>query len=219
MGRQEQSEQVRVKVVEAAQRLFLERGYARTTLREISAEAGVSYGSIYHHFQDKDGIFRELILENFEKTQRTADRRLPTSASVHLRLALKWAGLIYAISSDARVAEMLSVAYRSWKISEALLQASATRHQEWLKPELPDWPENRFFAATLVLLGAMSGVVDEKLNLDRLSAEERVNAVLSAALPCFGASPEVTRKVIRQVLELAPDTSATALAKAKRARQ
>lgn len=216
MGRQEQTEEVRRKVVAAAQRLFLGKGYAQTTLREISTAAGVSYGSIYHHFEDKDGIFRELILENFETAQATADRQLAVGADAYLRLGLKWAGLIQAISSDARVAELLSVAYRSWKISELLVQAAAARHRDWLRSELPDWSENQFLAATLALTGAMSSMVDEKLNRDRLSAAERIRAVLSAALPGFGADPRTTQRVIGRALELAPATAATGLSKAKR---
>ena len=217
MSRQKQTEEVKRHVVAAALKLFLEKGYAQTTLREISAAAGVSYGSLYHHFEDKDGIFRELILENFEKTQRVADRHLSGSANVYVRLALKWAGLIQAISSDARVAELLSVAYRSWKISEVLINAAASRHRDWLAKELPDWTDSQFFAATLVLTGAMSSIVDEKLNLDRLTAAERTQAALSCALPCFGADLALTRRVIRQVLELAPSMTPPALANAKRA--
>jgi len=217
MGRIEQTGEVRKKVVGAALRLFLEKGYAQTTLREISTAAGVSYGSIYHHFEDKDGIFRELILENFETTQQLADRKLAGNAGAYLRVGLKCAGLIQALSTDVRVAELLSVAYRSWKICEVLVNAAAARHRDWLKGELPDWSENQFFAATLALTGAMSSMVDEKLNRDRLSSAERTVAVLSCGLPCFGADAAVTRRVIKQVLELAPSMTAPALAKAKRA--
>ncbi|AXQ30055.1 TetR/AcrR family transcriptional regulator [Solimonas sp. K1W22B-7] len=217
MGRQEQTEEVRRKVVAAAQRLFLDKGYAQTTLREISTAAGVSYGSIYHHFEDKDGIFRELILDNFETAQEAADRQLTAKADVYLRLGLKWASLAQAISSDARVAELLGVAYRSWKISESLIEVSTARHRDWLRAELPDWTENQFLAATLALSGTLSSMVDEKLNLDRLTPAERIGAVLSSALPGFGADPRTTQRVIKQALELAPPTAATALSKAKRA--
>ncbi|MDE0853184.1 MAG: TetR/AcrR family transcriptional regulator [Nevskia sp.] len=216
MGRQEHTGEVRKKVVATALRLFLEKGYAQTTLREISNAAGVSYGSLYHHFDDKDGIFRELILESFEETQQLADRPLSGDANAYLRLGLKLASHIQAMSSDARVAELFSVAYRSWKISEVLIKAAASTYRDWLGKELPDWSESRFFAATLVLKGAMSSVVDEKLNLDRLTAAERVQAVLSSALPSFGADPVVTRRTIKRVLELVPSMTESALAKAKR---
>ena len=211
MGREQQTSEVQRKVVAAALRLFLAKGYAQTTLREISEVAGVSYGSIYHHFEDKDGIFLELVMSSFETAQVVADRALVGAQDAYVRLALKWAGLIRAASDDRRVAELLSVAYRSWKITEAIVLASTRRHWEWLGPELPDWSENRFLAATLVLKGAVSSVVDEKLNRDQLSADERIEAVLAAALPGFGASPEITRQVTQKVLRLAEALPESAL--------
>lgn len=211
MGRQEQTEEVRRKVVATALRHFLEKGYAQTTLRDISAAAGVSYGSIYHHFADKEGIFRELILAHFEQAQHIADREL-AAPDVYMRLGLKWAGLVQAMSQNHRVAEMLSVAYRSWKISAPLLEVSAARHRDWLQAKLPDWSEDQFYAATLVLTGALASLVDERLHLDRLAPEARIRALLSSALPAFGASPAATQHTIRQALELAPSAAMAGLA-------
>lgn len=202
MKRRAQTEEVRQRVVASAQRLFLEKGYAQTTLREISAGAGVSYGSIYHHFADKEGVFLELVLEGFEKTQEMADQHLERSAGAYLRLALKWAGLIRAASDDRRIAELLSLAYRSWKITQVLTGVAAARHSAWLKRELPDWTDNQFLAATLVLTGAVASMVEERVHLDRLTAEERIRGVLSAALPCFGADAALTRRTINEVVRI-----------------
>lgn len=40
--------------------LFSTHGYFATSLQDISRESGVSIGSIYHHFGDKEGIARAL---------------------------------------------------------------------------------------------------------------------------------------------------------------
>ena len=36
--------------------LFSNKGYFNTSVRDIARESGVSIGSIYHHFKDKEGI-------------------------------------------------------------------------------------------------------------------------------------------------------------------
>lgn len=36
--------------------LFSKKGYFNTSVRDISHESGVSIGSIYHHFKDKEGV-------------------------------------------------------------------------------------------------------------------------------------------------------------------
>jgi len=43
-------------LLDAAARLFRERGYAGTTMRDIAAAAGMLAGSIYYHFPNKDSL-------------------------------------------------------------------------------------------------------------------------------------------------------------------
>ena len=65
MQREEKSERSRRAVLDAALHLFSHQGYRATTVRDIADRAGVSTGNVYHHFPDKERIFRELIEEYF----------------------------------------------------------------------------------------------------------------------------------------------------------
>jgi AcrR family transcriptional regulator len=47
------------RILLAATRLFLEQGYERTTVAEVAQEAGVSRATVFWHFSDKAGLFRE----------------------------------------------------------------------------------------------------------------------------------------------------------------
>ena len=49
-------ESPRGKLLNAAARLFEQKGYARTTVRDIAAEVGILSGSIFHHFANKEEI-------------------------------------------------------------------------------------------------------------------------------------------------------------------
>jgi TetR/AcrR family transcriptional regulator, acrAB operon repressor len=69
MLRQARSEQSRRQVLDAALQLFSHRGYRATTVREIADEADVSTGNLYHHFPDKEAIFRTLIDEFWSITE------------------------------------------------------------------------------------------------------------------------------------------------------
>lgn len=48
-------EKVKSKVLHAAAKLFLEKGFTKSTMREISALAGVNYGSMMFIFRTKEG--------------------------------------------------------------------------------------------------------------------------------------------------------------------
>jgi len=61
MNQTEKSQRSRDQVLEAALHLFSTQGYRATSVREIAARAGVSTGNVYHHFPDKETIFRLLL--------------------------------------------------------------------------------------------------------------------------------------------------------------
>lgn len=55
------SEPVRQRVIEAAQRAFYLNGYHGTTMRTISADAGVTVGAPYYHYDSKQAILYEIM--------------------------------------------------------------------------------------------------------------------------------------------------------------
>jgi len=57
----EKSERSQVAILQAALRLFSKQGYRGTSIREIAEEAGLSTGNVYHHFPDKEALFRTLL--------------------------------------------------------------------------------------------------------------------------------------------------------------
>ena len=61
MNQEERSLRSRTQVMDAALALFSHQGYRATSMRDIAAKAGVSTGNVYHHFKDKETIFRELL--------------------------------------------------------------------------------------------------------------------------------------------------------------
>jgi AcrR family transcriptional regulator len=69
MQREERSERSRRHVLDAALQLFSHRGYRATTVRDIAEEAKVSTGNVYHHFPDKESIFRTLLDEFWSITE------------------------------------------------------------------------------------------------------------------------------------------------------
>ncbi len=70
MQREDKSERCRRQVLDAALRLFSQKGYGPASVREIAEQAGVSVGALYHHFPDKESIFRSLIDEYREITDQ-----------------------------------------------------------------------------------------------------------------------------------------------------
>ncbi len=77
----ERSESTRGALVEAARRLFAERGYAGVGTEEIVRAAGVTRGALYHHFSGKRDLF-EAVYERLEAelAERIASGALAANA-------------------------------------------------------------------------------------------------------------------------------------------
>ncbi|MET9361584.1 ScbR family autoregulator-binding transcription factor [Streptomyces sp. NPDC006632] len=112
MAKQDRAIRTRRSILEAAAKVFEERGYQAATISEILNEAGVTKGALYFHFQSKEHLALGLLDEQDEgltvpfrpcKIQEVVDvivlftHRLQTSqmvrASVHLTLDQQASGL------------------------------------------------------------------------------------------------------------------------------
>lgn len=51
----------RMEILDAAQRLFMSRGYDATTVNDLITAVGISKGAFYHHFSSKDDVLRALV--------------------------------------------------------------------------------------------------------------------------------------------------------------
>lgn len=56
----EEAQATRCQLLDAAQRVFCERGVSHTSLHEIAAEAGLTRGAVYWHFENKAALLAAL---------------------------------------------------------------------------------------------------------------------------------------------------------------
>jgi len=59
--RRQQASQTRSRILDTAERLFGDRGYASTTVEAIAAEAGVATDTVYASFASKAGVLHALL--------------------------------------------------------------------------------------------------------------------------------------------------------------
>ena len=73
----------RREILAAAQEAFDASGYAATTVEEVAAKAGISKGSIYNYFRNKQDLFEHVFSEFLAPDEAEVDRMLaqPRSAA------------------------------------------------------------------------------------------------------------------------------------------
>jgi AcrR family transcriptional regulator len=95
--RLDQARSTRVRILEAARRLFVSRGYSTVTMDDIAREAGVAYQTVYAVFRTKLGVARGIIWSSFE-VDSIHDLIADASASPDPEVALR---------AGARVARLI----------------------------------------------------------------------------------------------------------------
>lgn len=77
---QQRSEETRERITTAAIRLFSARGYNKASVNEICAEAGVTKGAFYYHFDSKQALFLALLdlwLKTFDQAVDASRSQTP----------------------------------------------------------------------------------------------------------------------------------------------
>lgn len=59
------TDDARKRLIDAALKLFTEKGYAATSVKEIVTAAGVTKPMLYYYFKNKEGIYLELMNQAF----------------------------------------------------------------------------------------------------------------------------------------------------------
>ena len=72
----------RDRILEAARREFLEKGYKGAWLRDIAKKAGVTTGALYGYFKNKEELFGALVREAYEGIQDIYARTLEGFAAL-----------------------------------------------------------------------------------------------------------------------------------------
>jgi AcrR family transcriptional regulator len=89
------SEETRQRILQAALKLFQERGFDAATMRDIAKEAGLATGAAYYHFSSKDAIVMEFYRRSLAGMQPKIEAALEEAGGLEERLyqliRVKWA--------------------------------------------------------------------------------------------------------------------------------
>ena len=100
-------------ILEAAEHEFVEHGYHRTRVEDISARADVAVGSIYAHFDSKLGVYLAVVdraltleeeyLEGIDDDRLEPGARLITTAQRYARFAFEHPGYFRLLATPPAV--------------------------------------------------------------------------------------------------------------------
>ena len=119
----------RGKLLQVAAHLFRNKGYERTTVRDLAGAVGIQSGSIFHHFKSKDEILRAVMEETILYNTALMRASLDEASSVRERVR---AGDKTTTGSARTSVGAFAAAARAAKMGS--ICARARMRASWLKP-------------------------------------------------------------------------------------
>ena len=114
-------------IYQVAERLFSERGYHATTIREIARALDLEGGSLYSHISSKQALLYEIVLRGSQQFLQAAHEVTEAGGPAHVQLReLMRRHLAIVAESTARAA----VYFHEWWHLDTEHQAIIKRHRD-----------------------------------------------------------------------------------------
>lgn len=195
------------RILSACVRLFLERGYNKTTLRHIYEEAGVSAGSFQNIFHNKDGVLIELVQfmyqNQFSIARGTTGKQLPPvyiyAAETAIQIALT--------EKNEKLREIYLEAYTNEKTLSFIQNSTAQELYNIFGSYQSDLTKEDFLAFDYGTAGSMRGYMANACN-ENFTLETKIKSFLILALRGYKVPEEEISRVLAFISSL--DVSAIA---------
>jgi AcrR family transcriptional regulator len=139
----------RAKLLEAARELIREKGYARTTLQDVAARAGMTSGAIYGNFKNRDELFTSLAEASWAPIRPKVKPGATFADMMHALAAATLAalpnrrraavgrltGMAYTLSQDELRARVRDVTAQSYSAGAAWLRSAIDERELPMAPE------------------------------------------------------------------------------------
>jgi TetR/AcrR family transcriptional repressor of mexJK operon len=187
----------------AAKELFLQHGYASTTMEMVAAQAGVSIMTLYRHFRGKDILF-QAVIQHLCGQKTSEDREMlwqGTPAEVLRRLGQRRLSYMLHPEEIALYQVILGAREHFPEVGQMYYRLNIEKALEPLSAYLQGLdrqgslhiPDPRFSAQTFLTL--LSGQLIERARLgveptpDRAAIEQHVEASVALFLAAHRANP------------------------------
>ncbi len=195
------------RILTACVRLFLERGYNRTTVAEILREADVSASTFQNIFHAKDGVLVELVEfmfgNQFSMARQMAGQDLPPVYIYAAETAIQMT--LTELNENLR--DIYLEAYTHPQSAEYIHQHTSTELYRIFSSYLPGYTESDFYELEIGSAGIMRGYMARKCD-KYFTLERKLQRFLVMSMSAYKV-PEAEQQQVLDFIR-AMDIRATA---------
>ncbi len=188
MKREDKSRLLRKRIIDVSRKLFIRQGYSHTTIRQILNETGITTGSLYNFYNNKESILKQIAADYLEDTDTIAKSYLKSyDPIVHYTLIIF--NQLRAIDSNSHLADIWNNAYSLWSITEMICINSARRNKALFGKYNGDMSDDDWYARSLAINSLLHYITLEKINRGEIPLGDRLRLVMHIAMSLFNLPP------------------------------
>ena len=193
------AEETKQLALRAAAKLFLQKGYTATTLREIAREAGVNIGSLMYSYESKENILCDLVHHVLEGQFAAAAELLRGVTEDGL---LFWAAettlQLHMAESSEHIRELYLAAYSQPKSAAVIYEAITGKMQAYFGEFYPGYEIKDFYELEIATAGIIRGFMSVPCDM-YFTMERKVRRYLETAFLVYKAPQEKIKEAVRFV--------------------
>ena len=188
----------RRKILSVSMKLFLEKGYAGTTAKEVADTAGVISGAPFFQFGNKEGVLLDLVKHMFDGQFATADALAGKNADPLVVYALETALQLHIAEMSDTLRELYVTAYTLPRTSAYIYENMTDKIAETFAAYLPGSEKNDFYELEIAASGVMRGFMARHCDL-YFTIERKVERCLSCCFKLYEVPSAVYTPILAQV--------------------
>ncbi len=202
IGHGEKYEKVRKMLLYSAAKLFLQKGYSMTTVKELAADAGTNTGVLMRIFGSKENILAILVKyvlnEQFSRTEellkgKTEDKILFYAAETTLQL--------HIVESDEHIRELYGAAYSLPATTQIIQQTITGKLENIFKEHLPNLETKDFYELEIASGGIMRGFMTIPCDM-YFTMDRKIKRFLETTFKLYDVPNEKIQETIEFVSQI-----------------
>jgi len=189
----------RTLVLHSATKLFIEKGYTNTRIKDIADDAGVGYNEIFRMFVDKDNLLSHLVNLVIEHQFEKSVEYLKDQSEDKLLLYIFECVLqLYICEINDNIREMYAVSYSMPSTSHKIYDYITEKLENVFHKYLPEYETKDFYELEIAAAGIMRGFIINPCNM-YFTIDRKVNRFIKTLLKIFEVPKEEVEDVIKKI--------------------
>lgn len=189
------------KVLSASAKIFLEHGYAGTSSKMVSKMLGISNGSPFFHYGNKEGVLLELVKRMFSGQFQAADQVIGEDGDPLMLYATELALQMYITEESEPLRELYVTAYSLPTTSQFIFENMVPKLTAIFAEFLPDNSYQTVYEFDLASAGVTRNFMLIPCS-EAFPMERKLRKLLTYLFRIFGVPADRYEPIIAQVLAM-----------------